>query len=144
MLPDRVPIDVHSSVFLILFPFLFVGMWCFASMVISLIGWFWLGRKFAASGPPSGTKFGMQSAKIGLVSYSNCLTIHTSPSGIHLATWFPWRIGHRPLLIPWDALRNPKPRRFLWIETVEVDVGSPRIETIRLPKKVFEGYSLST
>jgi hypothetical protein len=40
-------------------------------------------------------------------------------------------------------LRNPKTRRFLWMEMVTFEAGSPRIATLQLPKNVFEDQNLA-
>ncbi|HTR40846.1 MAG TPA: hypothetical protein VMH87_04460 [Pseudomonadales bacterium] len=128
--------------FVVLFPFLFVGMWCFVSLAISMLGgWRRLAESFPARGEPSGKQFSMQGGKVGQANYSGCLTIYSSPEGLYLSIMFPFRLGHPPLFIPWDAIHNVKTRRFLWVESVTFDVGSPSIARLQLPKKIFEGHS---
>jgi hypothetical protein len=86
----------------------------------------------------------MQGGRVGQVAYGGSLNIYSSPEGLYLSVLFPFRLGHPPLFIPWDAVRNAKTRRVLWTERVEFDVGSPSIATLRLPKKIFEGYNVVT
>ena len=86
----------------------------------------------------------MQGGKVGQVTYSGCLTIYSSPEGLYLKVLLPVRPGHPPLFIPWDAIRNPVARRFLWADSVVFDVGSPGIAKVQLSKKVFESHSVAT
>ena len=126
--------------FLLLFPFIFVGMWCAVSLVLSTIGgWRRSAQSFPARGEPSGKRFFMQGGKVGQVTYSGCLTVYSSPEGLYLSVWLPFRLGHPPLFIPWDSVRNATTRRFLWTESVVFDAGSPSVATLQLSKKIFEG-----
>jgi len=101
-------------------------------------GWRRLADRFPRRGQPSGRRFWLQSGKFGQVAYSRCLTIRSSPDGLYLSMLLPFRLGHPPLFIPWDAVHNATARRFLWIEHVAFDVGSPSVATLQLPKKAFE------
>lgn len=121
-----------------LFPVAFAGMWCAVSLLLSRMGgWSHMAEKFPAHDQPSGKRFYMQGGRIGVVQYSGCLTLHLSPEGTHLAVLFPFRLGHPPLFIPWEAVHRARIQRFLWSETVVLEVGSPVITTLQLPKKIF-------
>lgn len=128
---------------IVLFPFFFVSMWCAISLLLSAMGgWRRLAESFAARDEPTGRHFFMQSGKIGIVNYGSCLTIHSAPSGFYLSVWLPFRIGHPPLFIPWQEVRNVTTRRFLWFERVVFDVGSPSIASLQLSKKIFQGHNV--
>lgn len=136
--------SVPPTVFFVLFPFFFLGMWCAVGLMLSALGgWRRLSESFPARGRPSGRRFIMQGAKVGRVHYSGCLTIYSSPEGLYLSVWLPFRLGHPPLFIPWYAIHNATTRRFLWIESVVFDVGSPRITTLELSKKIFESHNVA-
>ena len=77
-----------------------------------------------------------------MVTYSGCLTIYTSPTGLHLSVWLPFRLGHSPVFIPWSAVRNAETRKILWAEIVVFDVGSPRIAQLQLSKKLFDSQQI--
>jgi hypothetical protein len=127
----------------ILFPFFFVGMWCAVSLILSTLGgWRRLAESFPARGEPSGRRFSMQGGRVGPVKYGGCLTIYSSPEGLYLSVWLPFRLGHPPLFIPWDAVRNATARRSFWAERIVFDVGSPSVATLQLPTKVFEGHKI--
>ncbi len=117
----------------------FVGMWCAIMLLLSRLGgWHRLAQQFPAPAERRGTRFGMQSAKVGWVSYGNCVTIHAAPDGIFLEVWPLFRLGHAPLLLPWHAMHNIRVNQILWLSLVSVDIGEPRITTIQLSKKVFD------
>lgn len=131
-------------VFIVLFPFLFVGMWCAICLLLSRLGgWRRLAESFPVSSGPSGKCFIMQSGKVGVVSYGGCLTVHNSPTGLFLSVWWLFRLGHPPLFIPWSAIRNVRTRRYLWTENVVFEVGSRDVVTLQLSKRVFEGHNLA-
>jgi hypothetical protein len=124
-----------------LFPFFFVGMWCFVSLVLSHTGgWHRLAEKFRAFRPAAGRRYWMQSARMGLVNYNSILTIHVSDEGLHLAVWWMFRLSHPALMIPWSEIRNVVVKKFLWMSWVEADIGEERLVKISLPRKVLEGY----
>ena len=77
-------------------------------------------------------------AKVGWASYKNCLTVYNSPEGLFISVFPLFRLGHPPLFIPRAEIHNPTIRRFLWMEFMNFDIGSPRITTMQLPKNVFE------
>jgi hypothetical protein len=129
--------------FVVVVPLLFVGVMCLLLYLISMIGgWRRLAEFFPANDPPIGQRFRMQSGSVGSVNYSSCLTIYSGPDGVYLATMWPFRLGHPPLLIPWSEIHDAKTRRILWMEDVLFEVGSPRIAKLCLPKKTFEGRGL--
>ena len=115
------------------------AFWCIVVLLLSFLsGWQRLASTYATREPPRGARFGMQNGMVGLVSYRNCLTIHTAPDGLFLSVQFVFRIGHKPLFIPWRAIRNEKPIKFLWYEAVRFEVDAPGAPRLRLPAKVFE------
>ncbi len=126
----------------LLFPVVFAGMWCGICLVLARLGgWSRLAARFPAQAPPGGTRFSMQSARIGLVNYNGCLTIHTSPEGLHLAIWALWRLGHPPILVPRDAIGTVKPGRFLWWKFVDFKVFTPQPVKVRIAASVWEASS---
>lgn len=127
-----------------LFPFIFIGGWCLVMLLLSRMGgWSRLAERFPGRDrQPSGRRFSGQSGRAGLVNYNGCLTIHTSAEGLHLAVWPIFRLGHPPLFIPWDEIHHTKLKRFLWFRWVAFEVGAPKVTTLQLSEKVFEGYKV--
>jgi hypothetical protein len=127
----------------ILVPTLFVGVLCVSLPLVSLLGgWRRLSEFFPATNPPEGQRFRMQSGSVGWVNYSSCLTIYSNADGLYLSVMLPFRMGHPPLFIPWGEIHDATTRRFLGMEDVVFQIGTPSIAKMRLPKKVFEGREL--
>jgi hypothetical protein len=115
------------------------AFWCFVVFVLSHVsGWQRLAASYPAHEPPRGTRFAGQSGSVGGVSYRNCLTVHVAADGLFLATPFFFRFAHKPLFIPWSAVRNQKPIKFLWHEAMSFEVGAPPAARLRLPVRIFE------
>jgi hypothetical protein len=128
---------------LLAFPIFFAGMWSFVCLLISrLSGWSRMATRFATTEPPMGRRFAWQSGRVGMSNYNSVLNIDVSPRGMRLDVLGLFRIGHRPLFIPWSEIRNATTRRFLFWETVVFEVGSPSLAKVRLPKKVFAGQPI--
>ncbi len=80
----------------------------------------------------------MQSARMGLVNYSSCLTVYVSKDGLYLSVWPMFRLGHPPLFLPWSAIQKPTLKKVLWVEMASFEVGVPRLASVTLSKKVLE------
>lgn len=120
---------------------LFVGMWCLVCMMLSAIGgWKRLANRYPAPDRPTGMRHDMASARVGMVSYNNCLTLYTGDEGIYFSVWFVFRLHHKPFLIPWSELKGPQVKKVLWSKYVRLDVGTPKMATITLSEKVFVSF----
>ncbi len=100
-------------------------------------GWQKLAEVYPARTPPSGQKFNTYGA-VGKVRYKGCLYVFVSHDGLYISVMLLFSIGHKPLFIPWSAIHNKQPKKILWREVVEFNVGYPCITTMQLPKKIFE------
>jgi len=84
-------------------------------LISRLTGWSRLAEVFAAARPPTGEVFSWVSGRFGFGSnYSNCLTVTVSHHGIHIQPFLPFRLSHRPLFIPWAAVREMQQDRFFF------------------------------
>ena len=129
--------------FAVAFPFLFVGMWCLVSLVISAAGgWRRLAGRFPARGEACDRRLYLRSGHVGLSHYRGCLTIGTSAAGFRLSVLFPFRLGHPPLFIPWTQVYPVRLQRISWLESVVCEVGAPALATLHLPRDVFDGRGL--
>jgi hypothetical protein len=140
--------DVSPLLIVALFTTLAIPWWCFVVWMISFMsGWQRLAAAYPALDEPSGERFGMEGARIGLANYKGCLVVHSSPGGLHLSVWTLFRPGHAPLFIPWSAMHRLRRRQLFWLDTVVFDVGEPTIATLQLSKKVMStmpGFKLET
>jgi hypothetical protein len=107
-------------------------------VIARLSGWARLAERFPADREPEdGICFRGQFLRIGWCDYNGCLTIRVSSEGLYLAIW-PIFVGHRPLLIPWTALRVVEERRRRWFPVVLLDVGEPSQARLQLPLRVTD------
>jgi hypothetical protein len=135
--------DKPLSIYVFLIPLALVVMWPLILFQLAFIGgWRRLAKDFKTSRPPTGKRFGMESASVGWVGYNNCLTIHTNPEGIFLEPWYIFRVAHPRLFIPWAAVSVIRERSFLGIKSVKLAVRRPQVATLGLARNVVEEYLL--
>lgn len=84
--------------------------WIVTSIVLSASGgWFALGRRFRVAKEFAGKSWRWQSAQMRwIASYHNCITVGASPEGLYVAPFFPFRLAHPPLFIPWSEISHSK------------------------------------
>lgn len=78
---------------------------------------------------------------MGPASYKNVLRVWIEPDGLRLGVVLPFRPGHPPLLIPWDAIEDVRPRKVLWVTQYVLDIGEPRVTTVALPEHVVQAIA---
>ena len=68
-------------------------------------GWFALARKFRCENEFEGKKFRFCSAYMRFFChYGSVLTLGTASTGLYMAIFPIFRVGHPPLLIPWSEV----------------------------------------
>jgi hypothetical protein len=131
--------------FFALFPLAFVLLWCFVCLLLSFVsGWRRLALSYATDQPPHGTPFPWQSGNVGFVQYRNCLNIYVAEDGLYLSVVWLFRLGHKPLLVPWSAINDVQEKQILWYALTRFRIGVPSIATVRIPTKVFEAHRTSS
>lgn len=92
--------------FAVVFPFLFVGMWCLVLRILSSAsGWMKLAGRFHHPDKFEGKCHHFQSARMKLVNFNSALVIGVSPQGLYLRPMILFRFFHPPLLIPWAEIQ---------------------------------------
>ncbi len=94
-----------------------IGFPLFWMAIVTLIsrigGWSELAKRFGSDTPAQGEVFTWCSARLRIFcNYSNCLRVTVSQAGIHIRTLVFFKMGHRPLFIPWRAVQDLKVRRY--------------------------------
>jgi hypothetical protein len=125
---------------LVLLPIVIMpAFWCLVVLLISSVsGWRRLSRDYAASFPPHGQAFLSQTGKVGPSSYRNSLHVHVAPEGLFLSVPFVFRLGHKPLLIPWHEIHSQEPATFRRLDMIRFEVGYPSKARIQLPHAILE------
>jgi hypothetical protein len=92
---------------------LFIGVPAIGFAAAAFGGWRALARHYATSEPFHGKRFWFRSAQFGLIAYNSCFMPGTNAEGIYLALLLPFRIGHPPLLVPWQDVSCSKAHSFI-------------------------------
>ena len=116
--------------------------WCLISWLIARIGgWHALAVRFPSgpSKPPGVRMFYMESLEMGASQYKGCVFVGVAPSGLFLATLPLFVVGHKPILIPWEAITRIKVEKQFWLTVHELTVplGTFNTATITLPSKTL-------
>ena len=103
--------------FLVPVLFLVVGVpfFCAISGLLAFVaGWPSLARRFPATHQPPGEELTSQVYGVGGVRENGVTVLVVSPEGLFLRAIVFFRVGRRPLLIPWGAIESATPGRFRW------------------------------
>ncbi len=105
--------DFSIPVVLVLFV---VALWFAVGIAVSFLsGWAELARIYRLPGEFTGNRWKWQSARMRLlIGYNNCLTVGANQQGLYLAMFFPFRVGHPPLFIPWSDISVRKGKSLWW------------------------------
>ncbi|HVA71703.1 MAG TPA: hypothetical protein VNF02_01225 [Candidatus Limnocylindrales bacterium] len=98
--------DQHPASFALALFAMLALFWIGVSLVISRAGgWHALAGRFRFEEKFSGVHWRWQSAQMRwIAAYHNCVTIGASPEGLYVAPFFPFRLAHPPLFIPWSEV----------------------------------------
>ncbi len=122
---------------------LFPAFWCAIVLALSIFGgWRTLAATLATEEAPRGTRFSGESGYVGGVSYKSALTVHVAPDGMFLTVPWVFRVGHKPLFIPWNAIADPHRVKFLWHEAVRFKVSSHPVMELSLSAPVFDARAI--
>ena len=121
--------------------FLAVGsaFMCFICFLISFIsGWYKLSERFRAQSEPYG-----QTRSVGPFfytvymrfwgHYSSIIRMTAADDALYLSVFFPFRIGHPPLCIPWKEIQLGR-TKFMWRRYVVLTLGNQE----RIPMRISE------
>ncbi len=93
----------------ILYPFLFVFIWCFTLMITAVLGgWYKISKKYPEKLINEiGTNYYFQSMKIGyFTSYGSCINITLFEKGLLIKPIIIFAFFHKPIFIPYIEINN--------------------------------------
>ncbi|MHB8539126.1 MAG: hypothetical protein ACYDCS_14080 [Candidatus Dormibacteria bacterium] len=61
-----------------------------------------------------------------IVAYHNCVTIGASPEGLYVAPFFPFRLAHPPLFIPWNEVSYSR-KKVMFTPLVRFELGREQL-----------------
>jgi len=117
----------ETGLIFLIVPGFFVCFGLFWSFIVFLIahlgGWTGLARAYPATEPPQGRSWTWTSARFGLVtSYRNSLNVTVSDTGLYLRPVFIFRVGHKPMLIPWNAIMAAQRSDLFFTSALRLDI----------------------
>lgn len=128
-----------EQLWVLFFPVIFVGMWTLISyMIATMGGWDTLATLYPCNSKFKGKLFRFSSGRFGaMAGYGSCLTLGSNPQGLYLAVWFPFRIGHPPLFIPWSDITAHN-KKLLFFPSVELEFSKSPGNIFRISKSLAE------
>jgi len=117
----------------VLLPFVLVALFCFGifawmSFVLWVLsragGWSRLAARYPLpGGVRSGTEYRWRSARIGWVSYNNCITFVATEAGLVMRMPWLFSAGHPPLLVPWHEIALIEKRMIMRVAVAVLEFG---------------------
>ena len=130
---------------LILFPIAFGLLWFSVLSLISRIGgWHRLAQTYPDQNVPENYSDVMSSGRMGWMNYSGVLKLHAGIRGLHLGVILPFRPGHAPICLPWNALQVHEGSH-LWfrLSRLEIQYQGRTIAKLQIRSATAEGLRLN-
>jgi len=120
------------------------GLNCYISSFLS--GWHLLSNRFRASSEYLGTTIFLGRLPFEVcmrywTDYGNILQIALEDDMVHLSVFFPFRIGHVPLCIPWNEVALSRTKR-LWRSYVVLKLGRQEQIPLRISEHMARKLGL--
>ena len=100
-------------------------------------GWGALARCYPDEASSEGIRFRFQSVQFGWVTYNNCVNVTVSPAGLRFSVFAPFRIGHRPICVPWRDIRV-EPRTSWLISVGVLSFAKEPTVAVRLRRRLVD------
>ncbi len=122
--------DLPPLTYLLLIPI----VWFSLSWLLSRIsGWHRLAERYPGIRTIEGETASLRSGRIGPVNYYSCLKFGINDEGLLISIAPPFRLGHRPLFIPWSDFHNVKEDGMMYSQKVKASIGQPTITRMTFP-----------
>jgi hypothetical protein len=124
---------------LIFIPIFFITLLGLISFILSSGGWRRLASQYAARPGINGDTNYRVVGFIGTSSYKGAIKVIKTGSGLQIEASPALYVGHKPLFIPFGALRNPQKKlMFHGRDYALFDVGGPPAVRVALPAAIFK------
>lgn len=117
-------------------------VWCLVCLILSWAsGWWVLSKHYSASqadvdflaSRTDRRKAFMRTGMIGPINYHSTLNFVAVPEGLRISVFFPFRLAHPPLFIPWEAFTNRREDSKLFSHRIKMSIGQPAITRVVFP-----------
>jgi len=107
-------------------------LWLAISFAVAhLSGWTRLARQFRCDERPTGRAV-MCSARIGEVRYKGMLLLRATDEGLHMSVVLPFRFGHEPVRIPWNAFGETTTEEIFRVPFTYTSAGEDGVALVAL------------
>jgi hypothetical protein len=91
-------------------PVFLLLLWLIIIFAASQTGWRRFAKVFPAPSPVPGHRFRATSARFGSIagSYIEVVDVTFGSDGLYVSATFPFRLFHRPFLVPWSSVQSIK------------------------------------
>ncbi|OKH18454.1 hypothetical protein [[Limnothrix rosea] IAM M-220] len=129
---DFLPLTSFVGIFIVV---LAINLFLF----IKFSGWDKLAQKYGYHRKFQGKTTWMTTAYIGIVRYRNCIDIGVNAEGLYVSPFVLFRLGYPAIFVPWgDISRFEKKQGIFGLgQYYALDVGVPKIRTLKLSPRVF-------
>lgn len=123
------------------FAIFFVTLWCSVCFLISLMsGWFTLSDRFRKQSEPYGEALSAGPFGYGVrmrfrTNYGNVIRLTSTADALYVSVFFPFRVGHPPLCVPWKEIQLGR-TKFLWLKYVVLTLGDQERIPMRIPERM--------
>lgn len=115
----------------------FIALWCLQSYVSAMAsGWQILASRFGSPVEYLGEtitirRFPMEVCMRFWMDYTNVVQLASDEESLHLSVFFPFRVGHPPLFIPWHEIHEQRADGF-WRSYMVLYLGGTEQIPMRL------------
>lgn len=132
------------TLFIAVFPVLFVGGWLLICAYRSATGWSGLAKKYPAPERPAGRAFECDAANFGAAltsgAYYHGIHVVFCEAGVYVCASFLWPF-HSPFLIPWKKIARLRKKEILCIEFHSIELhDDPREINLTLSARALDEY----
>ena len=114
---------MHDAYF---FKIIMTALACVGAVMLAIShlgGWASLAEQYRCEEHFSGPCWNFQCGQFRwFASYNNCLTVGADQRGLFLWVFWPIRVGHPPLFIPWKEISVSR-NKVLWTKRVKLVLG---------------------
>ncbi|WP_145173752.1 hypothetical protein [Rubripirellula lacrimiformis] len=96
-------------------------------------GWDRLARRYRCDEFDADETGRFRSATLGAIQYHSVVTFGINDQGLRMAMPWIFRLGHPPLMIPWDQIHRVESENRLYSHRVKASLGKPTIVRAALP-----------
>lgn len=137
------PLRVHNSnsMTLVAVVSTIALIWCTIGFVLSrLSGWSTLARYRATNGHPVVERLRFQWARIGLVNFASCLRFDLTQQELRVRIWWPYRLFHPPIAIPWTDIHFERSVTGFWQRIAQLQVGRPERVRMQVSARTWQRF----